>query len=150
MPIQSTNPGSASQSFRLSPQDPGAAGGHRASHSTSATKQEVLWQRLLAHMVEDRPYLDPLLMQRDLAERFNISTRTLCRLVTQHTDDNFNTFINRYRVEEACRLMYDPQYAHFSVEVIAMQAGFNSRGSFYRAFKAIVGTSPAQYRHRRE
>ena len=113
----------------------------------SGGKQHELWQRLLLHIERERPYLRPLLMQADLAETLGVSTRTLCRIVTQYSPDNFNTFINRYRVEEACRLMRDPRYGDLSVEMIAHQAGFNSRGSFYRAFKHIKGTSPAQYRH---
>ena len=120
-----------------------------SEHPGGTSKQAALWQQLLHHLERDRPYLDLLLMQRHLADKLSISTRTLCRLVTTFTPDNFNTFINRYRVEEACRLMRDPAYGHLSVETLALRAGFNSRGSFYRAFRTIVGTSPSQYRHKK-
>ena len=104
------------------------------------------WQSLLSLMEHDRPYLDTQLMQREIADRLGVSCRTLSRLISQHRSDNFNGFVNEYRLREACRLLRDPRYDRLSVESIATKSGFNSRGVFYRAFKAQIGVSPAVYR----
>ena len=125
-----------------------ATPGESFSPPQPISKQAQLWRDIQAYMKQERPYLDPLFMQRDLADHFNISTRTLCRLVGQFDRNNFNGFVNRYRVDEVTQMMRDRQYAPLNVEALAQQAGFNSRGSFYRAFKLVKGESPAQYRQR--
>lgn len=102
--------------------------------------------RLLDIMREERPYLDGNLLQRDIAERLGICNRTLSRLISEHTDDNFSAFINRYRLREAMRLLTDDRYRHLSIEQIGQKAGFNTRSVFHRVFREETGGSPAQYR----
>jgi AraC-like DNA-binding protein len=62
---------------------------------------------------------------------------------------NFSALLNRYRVEEACRLRGDPAFDHLTIDAIGYQAGFQSRSTFYSAFKQIRGETPGQTRRRR-
>ena len=97
-------------------------------------------------MREERPYLNCDLVQRDITEKLHISNRTLSRLLSEQSGQNFNAFVNEYRVAEARRLMRDPKLDHLSLEALASRAGFNSRAVFYRCFKGLEAVSPARYR----
>ncbi len=114
--------------------------------NTSAPQDN--WNLLLYLMEREQPYLDPFLMQEDVADRLTLSTRTLSRLLSERTDHNFCTFINAYRLEEALRLLRDGRLRHLSIVHIARQSGFNSSGTFYRTFREVAGMSPATYRKR--
>ncbi len=40
---------------------------------------------------------------------------------------NFNDFVNTYRVEEARRKLADPRFGHYSLVGVALESGFNSK-----------------------
>jgi AraC-like DNA-binding protein len=61
---------------------------------------------------------------------------------------DFRNFINRFRVEEAQRLLKsDPE---MSILTICFEVGFNSKSTFNTAFKKISGITPRDYRGSRE
>ena len=43
-------------------------------------------------------------------------------------------------------LLADPGQQNLAIVDVAMAAGFNSRSTFYSAFKQSIGVTPAQYR----
>ena len=120
--------------------DTNTGGAHRGP-----TKQHR-WQQLRDLMTLERPYLNTQLMQDDIALRLGISSRTLSRLLHRHSENNFNGFVNAYRLAEAERMICDRQYTNLTIEAIATRCGFNSRGVFYRAFRDRRGMSPLEYR----
>ena len=59
---------------------------------------------------------------------------------------NFNHMVNTYRIAHAQTLLANPACADSSILTIAMESWFNSLGPFNRAFKALVGKTPSEYR----
>ena len=59
---------------------------------------------------------------------------------------NFNQFINKYRVEAAQSMLCDPNFDHLNMLGIAHEVGFNSKATFFSAFKKIAGVSPGVYK----
>ena len=59
---------------------------------------------------------------------------------------NFSRFINAYRVTEALELLADPERDDCSVTGIGFESGFNSKATFFAAFKDFTGMSPAEFR----
>ncbi|MGB6648763.1 MAG: helix-turn-helix domain-containing protein, partial [Bacteroidota bacterium] len=55
-----------------------------------------------------------------------------------------------YRVEEAKRLLQDPEKSAFTVLAVAEEAGFNSKTAFNTAFKRFTGDTPTEYRTSRQ
>ncbi len=53
--------------------------------------------------------------------------------------------INRYRIEEAMKRLVD-QNSTGSLLDIVYHAGFNSKSSFYNAFKKYTGMTPTQFK----
>ena len=71
----------------------------------------------------------------------------LRRLINQRLGyRNFNVFLNNHRIEEAKAALADPAQTEVPVITIAMDAGFQSLGPFNRAFKAVTGVTPTEYR----
>ncbi len=54
--------------------------------------------------------------------------------------------MNRYRVEEAKRLLLDPGKASLTILAIGFEAGFNNKGSFNQAFRKFTDRTPSEFR----
>ena len=67
-------------------------------------------------------------------------------VINKHYGTNFFEFMNKYRVEEAKRLLLDKNCAEMTVLDILLQAGFNSKSAFHRFFNRLVGVSPTEFR----
>ncbi|MCV6626140.1 MAG: helix-turn-helix domain-containing protein [Cellvibrionaceae bacterium] len=84
-----------------------------------------------------------------LAERLGIQEYRLRKIINAGLGyRNFNEFLNRYRVQEACRRLGDADEAGTAVLNIALDAGFRSLSSFNKAFKDSQGLTPSAYRQR--
>ena len=59
---------------------------------------------------------------------------------------NFFEFVNHYRVEEAKRLLADPQAAGKNMIDLMYDMGFNSKATFNALFKKKVGMTPSEFR----
>jgi len=109
-------------------------------HSVDAADIDV-------YMRSEKPYLDSRLTLQQLADAVGIAPRQLSPLIQATSDSNFYQFVNKYRVDEAKRLLADPREQRTSVEAIGLMAGFRARSTFYEAFRRDVGKTPAQYRN---
>ncbi len=92
-------------------------------------------------------YLDPHLSLTSLSEVVKICEGYISQLINYFTEQNFTSYINSLRVEEAKRLLQDSNYDHFTMVAIGMESGFNSKSTFYAAFKKYTGISPTEYRN---
>jgi AraC-like DNA-binding protein len=105
-----------------------------------------LINKLVTHMVEKKPFLDPELTLSDLARELNVSRSQLSQLINDGIGDNFYNFINKYRVEEVKKLMVDPKKKNFNMLGIALEAGFKSKSTFNLIFKRFTGLTPTEFR----
>lgn len=81
-----------------------------------------------------------------LAQLTGIKYRYLSQVINERHGVNFNTFINEYRIKEACKRFNDvAHYGNHTIEGIANGVGFNSRTSFITAFKKFTGLTPSEY-----
>jgi AraC-like DNA-binding protein len=101
--------------------------------------------RLMEH---DRVYLDHFLTLGGLARKTGLSVHHLSQLINDRTGMNFNQYVNRYRVEEACRLLGDPLRRHLTMEQVSEKAGFNSLSVFNTLFKKHTSLTPSAWRSR--
>ncbi len=59
---------------------------------------------------------------------------------------NFNTFINRYRIEEVAARLQQPKFQSIPIITLALDAGFRSLAPFNRAFKEHFSLTPDEFR----
>ncbi|MBH5385848.1 AraC family transcriptional regulator [Bradyrhizobium diversitatis] len=108
---------------------------------------QKLIDALMRLMADERIYRQENITIGVLAGRLRIPEYRLRRLINQRLGyRNFNVFLNNHRIEEAKAALADPAQAEVPVITIAMDAGFQSLGPFNRAFKAVTGVTPTEYR----
>jgi AraC-like DNA-binding protein len=101
--------------------------------------------RLLQYINEKKPYLDPSLSLRSLAEQVSIHPNQLSWLLNESMGKNFNEFINHYRVDAFKRLSNDPKNSHLTLIGLAYTSGFNSKTVFNTYFKKETGLTPKEF-----
>lgn len=115
--------------------------GEQQSARIAARLQQAMQSELL--------YLDETLTLYKLAEHLVVPAHYLSQTLNQQLQLSFFEYVNQARVEAAKQKL---KQSDDSVLSIAMSVGFNARSSFYTAFKANTGQSPAQFRaaHRQD
>jgi AraC-like DNA-binding protein len=103
-------------------------------------------EELKKHMSLEKPYLNPSLTIRNLAQEININSRDLSVLINQNLGQHFFDFVNEYRIEEAKAILKNPDKKEFTVLEILYEVGFNSKSSFNTAFKKHTSLTPTQFR----
>lgn len=106
---------------------------------------DALKQKLEQLMREERLYLNATLGLPELAARMNTSSHQLSYLINEGFNENFFQFVNRYRVEEAKRLLRSEKHRHLNMLGIAYESGFNSKTTFNTTFKKLTELSPSEF-----
>lgn len=101
--------------------------------------------RLLQFMETERPFLEPELTLAQLSGRLSLPPALLSRVINS-TGQNFNDFINAYRVEAVVKKLEAGEQATQTLLGIAYDAGFNSKATFNRAFRKFKGMSPKDWK----
>ncbi|MDB4919505.1 ABC transporter permease [Mucilaginibacter sp.] len=92
-------------------------------------------------------YQDPELSLNSLAEKLELTTHDLSRIINTVLKKSFNDFINEYRVADVVQKMQDPAFDHITLLGIAFESGFNSQSTFNRIFRQMTGKSPLEYKN---
>ncbi|WP_299337560.1 AraC family transcriptional regulator [uncultured Psychroserpens sp.] len=95
---------------------------------------------------DEKKYLNPDLNLGMVANQFNISNGYLSQLLNKHNDLNFNDYINSLRIIEAKEMLKNSSFDNYTITAIGLEAGFNSKSSFYSSFKKFVKLTPSQYK----
>lgn len=109
------------------------------------TKDEFYTQ-LISYIETHKPYRNNDLRLVDLADEFGFSSHLLSQIINEKAQTNFNRFINDFRLRDAeTHLANNPSE---SIKVIYFDAGFNSKATFYSAFRKKHGCTPSEYANR--
>ncbi|BFN37336.1 helix-turn-helix domain-containing protein [Fidelibacter multiformis] len=101
--------------------------------------------RLIQFMEDEKPYLDSELTLKKLSKMLKVKQELLSNTINTQLNQNFFDFINKYRIEAFKIQSLMESNKHLSILGLAFQCGFNSKASFYRAFKKFEGMSPGEY-----
>ncbi len=99
--------------------------------------------QLAAFMEDQKPWLDPELTLSQLAELVGLNASQLSFLVNNGFGQNFNDFVNTYRVAAVKTKLGAPDFQHLTLLGMAFESGFNSKATFNRAFKKLTGQAPS-------
>lgn len=84
-----------------------------------------------------------VLTLEDVARQAHLTPTAFCRYFKKHTRYTLVNFINKVRVNEACKMLVNGSAK--SIATIAYSCGFNSITNFNYVFKSITGVSPRDY-----
>lgn len=104
----------------------------------------LLYEKILDALEKEEIFKKPTLSLTELSEMLNSNEKYVSNAISKYAGTNYSNFINRYRVMEAKRLMFENP--GMNVNLVMVQCGFNSRTSFYTSFTKFAGISPSQFK----
>ena len=113
----------------------------------NGNKFPELKQKLLQFMETNQPYLKSDLKISELADSLSVPYHQLSQLINDEFLVNFYDFINKYRVEDAKKLLIEDN-RNYKILAIAYEVGFNSKATFNRVFKKFTNLTPSEFKER--
>ena len=115
--------------------------------SLKSDEKDKILARILQVMEDVNEICSNEFSAERLAGLTSTSYKNVSQVINEKFECNFNVFLNRYRIKEACRRLSDmEEYGMYTIEAISESVGFKSRTRFASNFKRIVGISPSEYR----
>jgi len=128
------------QSFELNKEAP-------VDGSRNSNRFPELKEKLLQYMDSNKPYLKSDLKISELADSLGVPYYQLSQLINDEFLVNFYDFINKYRVEEAKKLLLEDS-RNYKILAIAYEVGFNSKATFNRVFKKTTDLTPSEFKEK--
>ncbi len=98
-------------------------------------------------LIENRKHIEnPDLSVSEIAKELGTNVLYVSQAINQHAGKTYSQFINEFKIEEARKLLLDPEISETSVTEIGLLCGFSSSNTFFRQFKEITGLTPNQFR----
>ena len=104
----------------------------------------IIKEKITYALEVDKIYRTNNLSLDDLANHITYNRYKISEVVNTHFSKNFYNLLNHYRIKEAKELLIAD--THLSVKAVMYEVGFNSKNSFYSAFKKDTGLSPNDFR----
>lgn len=122
----------------------------RLATSKNLTKEDLDQLAMVYEKVEDsltqrEVFLTKNLKISDLADEIKQNEKIVSRAINHYSDGNFNSLINKFRIDKAEQMILSGEYDHYTIEAIGNECGFSNKVSFYNAFKSLKGMSPKEY-----
>lgn len=105
-----------------------------------------LFTQITKLIVNDKLYLEPNVSLTSISKLIHKSTQKTSEIINQNAKQNFNDFINYYRIQEAKKILVADSSKNLTISAIAFDSGFSSLSSFNSAFKKFEGNTPSVYR----
>ncbi len=106
------------------------------------------YKALLAdHMSRMKPYRNPDITLEKVANDLSVNTRTLSQIINESCNNNFNGYINEFRIRECLNQLSDHKNKKTILEIL-YDSGFNSKSAFYSEFKKHTAMTPQEYRNK--
>ncbi|HJW30394.1 MAG TPA: AraC family transcriptional regulator [Saprospiraceae bacterium] len=102
--------------------------------------------RTLNLMEKDKLFQESELSLQDLADKLQQPAYIVSQAINDGLQKSFYDLVNGYRVEEAKRLLRNPENQNYKILSVGFEAGFNSKTTFNTVFKKFTGFSPSDYR----
>lgn len=116
-----------------------------AQSKYSVGELEGLKKRLDLLMKDKKPYLNRSLMKADLAELLGVNKPDIARLLNEQIGMNFFEYVNFFRIQEFIELAKTEKANQLTFFGLAQETGFNSKTTFNKSFKKLMGSSPKDY-----
>jgi AraC-like DNA-binding protein len=99
------------------------------------------------HIESKFDYLNPEFSLEKLSLDINMSTSSLSHIINEESGYNFSDYINSLRVEKAKELLVLDDFKDYTILSIGLECGFNSKSTFYLAFKKFTNLTPTEFRN---
>ncbi|MDO9257517.1 MAG: helix-turn-helix domain-containing protein [Bacteroidales bacterium] len=103
---------------------------------------QTIEQKADSCMLELQPFLQPDLNMAQFAYTIQIPVHHLAYYFREVKKQSFSDYRNKWRIENAKKLISEGKASGITLEAIGLQSGFTTRNTFLTAFKRAEGISP--------
>ncbi|QBA63587.1 helix-turn-helix domain-containing protein [Muriicola soli] len=108
-------------------------------------KLEEVMKAVDKHINNSESFMNSDLTIMDIAESIGEHPRRVSEAINTVEKQNFNSYINEYRIKKAISLLNSEDALNWSIEGIGIEVGFKSKSAFYSSFKKFTGTTPTRF-----
>jgi AraC-like DNA-binding protein len=124
----------------------GLSGGEDESDTREKDDYDLqLWHRLEEVMASEQIYRYGDISLDKMAEILGTNRAYVSRAINKYSHMSFYHYIHSRRIEDASRILSDTS-KDIPLKTLALDLGYNSISSFYRAFVKETGVPPSRYR----
>lgn len=109
------------------------------------TKFNLLHEEIIKFFSAKEPFRDPDYTISELAKSLDTNIKYIAKAIKTKDDINFNTFLNRYRIDMVKSMLNNDYQSKYTIRYIYTFAGFRNQSTFNKAFKQIEDTTPSEY-----
>ncbi len=113
----------------------------RPEGQSSLANTPALYKRITEYI--DGHYMEPDLSASSIAEALHYTVSYVCTAFRREGDQTIHGYINRVRLDQACRLL---QTTRMPVRNVSELTGYENEAYFSRVFKKEIGVTPREYR----
>lgn len=116
---------------------------HRYADLVFSSRDNTYGTHISRALLYIRKYHTRHLTLDEVASEVLLSVSYFSRLFHQRVGESFTTYVNRIRIEHACRLL---DGSDLSLVEVAGAVGFEDQSYFSKVFRRLHGISPGKYR----
>lgn len=104
-----------------------------------------LASKIRTYLDEEKPFTNPNFSISDIALEMKVPHHHVSYCINNIFKMKFTKLRTELRVDYTKKLLQDTFHSNITIDGIAQMAGFNSRSSFYNAFKEVTGKTPIEF-----
>jgi AraC-like DNA-binding protein len=108
-------------------------------------KYEKLYGEIIEYFEKQKPYASGDFRISLLADKLNSNTTYISNAIREGSGSNFNSLVNKYRIEYAKQMIRDGFLEKYSMTYIYTKAGFKYQSTFNEIFKKLEKITPREY-----
>lgn len=105
-----------------------------------------LFKKIKILFADEQIFLNPSISLKTVANKLGVTTRVVSQVINENEEQNFQEFVNQYRIENAKSILLDSKYINEKIATVAYDSGFGTVTSFNVIFKKKTGMTPSSYR----
>lgn len=115
------------------------------SSTLADDEKSIIADRVESIMQNNPEIYSPDFTVGRLSELVGYPKRDVSQAINEKLGVNFRQYLNRYRINEACRMLKSASASSLTFEAMGERIGFKSRTSFIASFKKVTGLTPSEY-----
>ncbi|PTT43089.1 hypothetical protein DBR28_01160 [Chryseobacterium sp. HMWF028] len=128
----------------LGKEEPEDAASEKISKLPEKLVEEILGK--LEILEQNRFYLEKGITQNQLAKKLKTNTAYLSEVINECKGANFNTYLNRLRIEYAKEMLAtSAEWRKYSIDTIAHECRFSNRSIFSKLFTKLTTFTPPEF-----
>ena len=99
---------------------------------------------LVELMTSKKVYRENDISLQGLSEKLGTSRHNTSQVINEHFNSNFFELINKYRIEDAAKILQN-NTENLTIIEVAYKVGFNNKVTFNKSFKKYLSQTPSEY-----